>query len=138
MLFTFGLSTTQACKRFIVANVLCCLVNVFVQFVHQLFVLFVDFVGDSEFILHGLKRILGHVANRLDGGLSSLVQSSIGVSFQVNYLQSEASKRVSSSTYIVDYMVCSSQKLAWSIGSPMTTVSFDHGTFDRGRLTAGQ
>ena len=90
------------------------MVNVFVEFVHQLFVLFVDFVGDSEFILHGLKRILGHVANRLDGGLSSLVQSSIGVSFQVNYLQSEASKRVSSSTYIVDYMVCSSQKLAWS------------------------
>ena len=24
------------------------------------------------------------------------------------------------------------------IGSPMTTVSFDHGTFDHGRLTAGQ
>ena len=65
----------------IVANVLCCLLDGFVELVHQLFVLFVDFVGDSEFILHSLKGILGHVAKGLNCRLSPLVQSSIGVSF---------------------------------------------------------
>lgn len=74
---------------FIIANFLHDLLNVLIQLIHQFFVLFGDFVGDSKLIFHSLQWVLGHVAKGLDGGLSPFVQSSIGISFQVNYLQSE-------------------------------------------------
>ena len=68
---------------------ICDLLNFLIQLIHQFFVLFGDFVGDSQLIFHSLQWVLRHVAKGLDGGFSPFVQSSIGISFQVNYLQSE-------------------------------------------------
>ena len=67
------------------------------------------------------------------------------------YLKATKSKRYMTYTYttqeyLISYVLGSSYSSnfqqnidqAQSIGSPMTTVSFDHGTFDHGHLTTGQ
>lgn len=70
------------------ANFFHCLFDILVHFVHQFFVLGVDFIGDSQFVFHGLKRcfVPGSTTQGFDSWFSSFVQRSMGISFQVNYL----------------------------------------------------
>ena len=67
----------------------------------------------------GLEKLSSIQSMQLDENLDKLDSASV---LQVQLAAAAAGNRPS----------------LYSIGSPMTTVSFDHGTFDRGRLTAGQ